>query len=369
MLLDRTLDQLDTPCVVVDLDVLERNVERMARFAREQGVRLRPHAKSHKTREIAERQRTAGSAGLTVAKLDEAEAYLSHGFDDLFVANEVVGNDKWQRLAAYQQRGRVAVGIDSISGADGMDAVARAQGVHVPVLIEVDSGLGRAGVLPGDATLKLAQHVRGLSNLRLEGVFTHAGHAYGAASPEEVARIGREEGETLVDTAELLRGHGIRCDVVSVGSTPTALYAGAVKGVTEIRPGNYVFYDRMQVGLGSASLADCALTVRARVISRPRPSRAVLDAGSKTLALDRGAHGMEALAGYGQDYQRGLILQRLSEEHAVIENADQSVHIGDRLRIVPNHACTVANLADSLVGVRGERVSEVMSVLVRGGGR
>ncbi len=369
MHIDQTLDQLDTPCVLVDLDVLERNIERMARFAVAQGVTLRPHAKSHKTLGVAERQRAAGCTGLTVAKLDEADAFLAAGFDDLFIANEVVGEDKWRRLVALQQRGQVAIGIDSPEAADGLNAVASAEGVAVPVLIEVDSGLGRAGVLPGDPVLQLAQHLSRLRHLRPRGVFTHAGHAYGAASPEEVARIGRAEGEVLVETAELLRTHGIQCEVVSVGSTPTAMHAGAVVGVTEIRPGNYVFFDRMQVALGVAALADCALTVLARVISRPKPHRAVLDAGSKTFALDRGAHSMEAVAGYGEDCQHGLILQRLSEEHAVIENADQSIHVGQRVRVVPNHACTVTNLADALVGVRADRVREVMPVLARGGGR
>src|SRR5262245_49153611 len=165
-----TLDQLDTPAVVVDLDVLEQNVERMAAFAREHGVQLRPHAKSHKTREIAARQRAAGSSGLTVAKLDEAEAYLATGFDDLFVANEVVGVDKWQRLCGMQRRGRVAIGVDSVEAAAGLDAVAGDAGVSVPVLIEVDSGLRRAGVQPGEAAAALAEQVGSLRNLELRGV-------------------------------------------------------------------------------------------------------------------------------------------------------------------------------------------------------
>ncbi len=369
MSIGSTIDELDTPRVLIDLDVLERNLERMAQFAREHGVKLRPHAKSHKTIGVATRQRAAGCTGLTVAKLDEAEAFLDSGFSDLFIANEVVGLDKWRRLTGLQHRGRVAVGIDSQHAADGLDAAARADGVEVPVLIEVDSGLGRAGVKPGPAALALAEHLTELKGLRLDGLFTHAGHAYGAVSPEDVARIGRLEGEVLVESAELLREHGISCDVVSVGSTPTALHCGAVAGVTEIRPGNYVFYDRMQVGLGVASLDDCSLSVLARVISRPQPDRAVLDAGSKTFALDRGAHGMDALAGFGQDRQHGLILERLSEEHAVVRVGDQTVDVGDRLRIVPNHACTVANLAEVLLGVRADRVCEVMPVLVRGGGR
>jgi D-serine deaminase-like pyridoxal phosphate-dependent protein len=268
-----------------------------------------------------------------------------------------------------QRRGSVAVGVDSLAAAEGLDEVARSEHIEVAVLIEVDSGLGRAGVKPGAPALELAQQLTDLRNLRLRGLFTHAGHAYAAASAAEVAHIGRQEGEVLVESAALVRAHGISCEVVSVGSTPTALHAGAVAGVTEIRPGNYVFYDRMQVGLGVASLEDCALSVLARVISRPLPDRAVLDAGSKTLALDRGAHGLDALAGFGQDRQHGLILQRLSEEHAVVEGVGPTVTVGGRLRIVPNHACTVANLAEELLGVRDERVCEVLPVLVRGGGR
>ena len=183
--------------------------------------------------------------------------------------------------------------------------------------------------------------------------------------------IGRAEGEILVETAQLLRTHGVTCEVVSVGSTPTARYAGAVPGVTEFRPGNYVFYDRMQVALGSAQAEDCSLTVIARVISRPDARRVVVDAGSKTFALDRGAHGTDALAGFGEDTAQHLVLERLSEEHGVftLEMPGQSVGLGDRLRFVPNHACTVANLADMLLGVRRDRVTEVLPVLVRGGGR
>jgi D-serine deaminase-like pyridoxal phosphate-dependent protein len=366
----RRIDELDTPCVLVDLDVLEDNVARMARFAAEHGVHLRPHAKSHKTREIAARQAAAGASGLTVAKLDEAEAFLQAGFDDVFIANEVVGTDKWQRLAGMQARGRVSVGIDSVEAAQGLNAVAAAARTTVPVAIEVDSGLGRAGVTHGEAVLALAKQLVTCEHLMLRGIFTHAGHAYGAATPQDVQRIGQQEGEQLVASAELLRQHGIACDVVSVGSTPTALHSGAVPGVTEMRPGNYVFYDRMQVDLGVISLERCALTVLTRVISRPTATRAVLDAGSKSFALDRGAHGMDALAGYGQDRRTGVVLQRLSEEHAVAElTYGQQVQIGDRLRVVPNHACTVANLTDQLIGVRGEHVDEVMPVLVRGGGR
>ena len=362
---------LDTPSVLVDLDILDRNVRRMAEFAAEHGVKLRPHAKSHKTAAIARRQADADAVGLTVAKLDEAEAFLEAGFDDLFVANQVIGRLKWRRLAELQSHGTISVGVDSITGARGIAEAAREAATTVPVIIEIDTGLHRAGVLPGQPTLGLARQIAELDGLELRGVFTHAGHAYAATSRQEVQRIGRLEGELLVMTAHLLRAHGIVCPVVSVGSTPTAMISGAVPGVTEIRPGNYVFYDRMQVGLGSAQRSDCALTVLTTVISRPSDDRAVIDAGSKTFALDRGAHGLETLGGYGEDIEFGFVLDRLSEEHGVIQLDPahaSSLHVGDRLQILPNHACTTANLAEALCGMRAGRLVEVLPVLARGGG-
>jgi D-serine deaminase-like pyridoxal phosphate-dependent protein len=371
-LLGRDLNGLDTPTLVVDLEVLERNVRTMARFASENGVSLRPHAKSHKTLGIARRQTDAGAVGLTVAKLDEADAFLAAGFSDLLVANEVVGPLKWRRLATLNARGRVAVGVDALDVAAGIAAAAREIGVVVPVLVEVDTGLHRAGTQPGEPTFALAEQLARLEGVDLRGVFTHAGHAYAAASVEEVRRIGRDEGELLVQTAQLLRARGLPCPVVSVGSTPTAFTAGSVSGVTEVRAGNYVFYDRMQVALGSARLEDCSLSVLSTVISRPAPDRAVIDAGSKTFALDRGAHGLDALRGYGLDRSIGVVVDRLSEEHGILQltsDDDQRVRVGTRLRVVPNHACTVANLAETLVGVRDGVVTEVLPVLVRGGGR
>jgi D-serine deaminase-like pyridoxal phosphate-dependent protein len=370
-LIGRDLDQLDTPALLVDLDRMERNIARMAAFAREHSVTLRPHAKSHKSAAIARRQIAAGAGGLTVAKLDEAEAFLEAGFTDLFIANQVIGEHKWERLAGLAQRGSVAVGIDNADAARGLGDVAKAQSVVVEVVIEIDTGLHRAGVLPGEPALRLAETISRLDGVRLRGIFTHAGHAYGAHSPDEVQRIGEQEGAAVVETAELLRQHGIACPVVSVGSTPTALISGAVPGVTEIRPGNYVFYDRMQIGLGSATPDVCALTVLATVTSRPATDRVIIDAGSKTFALDRGAHGIESVQGFGEDVMRGLVIDHLSEEHGIIlrTHGQSDPSVGDRLRLLPNHACTTANLADRMFGVRGEHVEEVLPVIARGGGR
>jgi D-serine deaminase-like pyridoxal phosphate-dependent protein len=364
----KQIDALDTPSVLVDLDVVERNIRRMADFAASAGVALRPHCKTHKTLEIARMQREAGSTGLTVAKLDEAEAYLADGHRDVFVANEVVGPAKWARLAEMQRQGRVAVGVDDAGVAEAIAEVARRQGVTIPVLVEVDCGLRRAGLAPGEAAAALGERVARLEGLDLRGVFTHAGHAYGADDPAKVEPIGRAEAAAVVETAELLRRRGVACPVVSVGSTPTVRTSGRVDGVTEIRPGCYVFNDRMQVALGSAEPADCALTVLATVISTPTSDRAVVDAGSKTFALDRGAHGMDALRGFGEDLRRGLVLERLSEEHGVLGQSGD-LRAGERLRFVPNHACTVANLARELVGLRAGAAAEPLPVVVAGGGR
>jgi D-serine deaminase-like pyridoxal phosphate-dependent protein len=364
------IDELDTPAVLVDLDVLEGNIGRMARLAADAGVSLRPHTKSHKTAGIARRQLSAGAAGITVAKLDEAEAYLNEGIRDIFVANEVAGVLKWARTARLQEQGTVAVGVDSLAAVSGLSEAAIERGVEVPVLIEVDTGLRRAGLPPGEQVADLAERIAALPGVVLRGVFTHAGHAYGAHSLAEVRSIAAAEARGVVDSAEALRARGLACDVVSVGSTPTICAAGALPGVTEIRPGNYVFFDRLQVGLGVTTPATCSQTVLATVISRPSPERLVVDAGSKTFALDRGAHGLETVAGFGEDVEYGLVLERLSEEHGIIgAAAPPGIGVGSRLRFLTNHACTVANLAEALYGVRDGKVEEVFPVLVRGGGQ
>jgi D-serine deaminase-like pyridoxal phosphate-dependent protein len=364
------LDDLDTPAVVVDLDRLEDNITRMAQLAADGGVSLRPHTKSHKTVGIARRQLAAGSTGITVAKLDEAAAYLEHGVRDIFVANEIAGLRKWHRAAELQQQGSVGVGIDSLAAVRGLSAAATERGVRIPVLIEVDTGLHRAGLPPGDAVADLAEQVVGLRGLELRGVFTHAGHAYGAGSRAEVERIAHDEALGVLDSANAMRARGLPCPVVSVGSTPTICAGGIIPGVTEIRPGNYVFFDRMQTALGVTTREACSQTVLATVISRPTPDRIVIDAGSKTFALDKGAHGLETLAGFGEDVQYGLVLERLSEEHGILTSTGAlEVPVGTRLRFLTNHACTVANLAEVLYGVRDDVIEEVFPVLVRGGGR
>jgi len=357
------LDSIETPAVLVDLDVVERNVAAMAERARRAGVRLRPHAKTHKTVEIGRLQLAAGAGGLSVAKVGEAEVFAAAGFQDLFVAYPVVGEDKGRRLLALSDRARLAVGVDSPDGARTLDAVFRAAGRRLDVLLKIDVGFHRVGVLP-DHAVQTAQSISALSGLRLRGVFTHAGHAYLAKSPDGVADIGRSEGSILVETAQRIRDAGIEIEEVSVGSTPTARHAMSVPGVTECRPGNYVFHDASQVSLGVCAPEDCALTVLATVVSVPAADRAVVDAGSKTLSSDPLR---PSGPGHGFVLGRRSRIARLSEEHGVIEVLPgEGFRVGERVRILPNHACVVSNLHDRLLGVRGDRVEGELAVAARG---
>ena len=360
----RRWDELETPCVLIDVERLERNVARMAARAREAGVRLRPHAKTHKLAEVARLQLQAGASGLSVAKSSEAEVLAEAGADDLFVAFPVVGADKAQRLLSLAERlRRLAVGVDSVEGARTLAAPFAAAGRTLDVMLKVDVGLHRVGVLPEHAP-PLARRIAHTPGLRVRGVFTHAGHAYGEASPEGVARVGAEEGRTLAQTADAIRNAGVELEEVSVGSTPTARHAMAVDGVTECRPGNYVYHDGSQVGLGVCADEDCALTVLATVVSVPAPDRAVLDAGSKSLSSDPLRPRPD---GHGLVVGTRSRLSRLSEEHGVIQVAPgEAFRVGQKVRVLPNHACVVSNLFDHVWAIRGDEVIEAWRVAARG---
>jgi D-serine deaminase-like pyridoxal phosphate-dependent protein len=357
------IEDLPTPSVLVDLDVLEANVAAMQRRANEAGVALRPHAKTHKSPEVGRLQLTAGACGLTLAKTSEAEVFAGLGFDDLFLAYPIVGADKARRLLAISDRALLTVGVDSAEGAQTLGSVFAEAGRRLRVRLKIDTGFRRVGVEPARA-VALASAVAEIAGLELSGVFTHAGHGYAGPTPEDVARVGRSEAGLLVETAGALRSAGFVTDDVSVGSTPTAASAMRGEGVTECRPGTYVYNDRSQVALGSATERDCALTVLATVVSVPAPDRAVVDAGSKTLSSDPMR---PAPDGFGAVVGGRTRLARLSEEHGVMAvEPGERFRVGERIRILPNHACAVVNLHDSLAAVRGGRVEGTIAVAARG---
>lgn len=359
---------LDTPVLVVDLDRMERNIQRMAGFAREAGVKLRPHVKTHKIPHLAHLQLNAGAAGITVAKVGEAEVMAEAGISDILVCYPVLGQEKLRRLAELARRCRITVALDSAEVAAGLSDAAQAHNVSFEVYLEVDSGLGRCGLPPGEPVVDLARRIWGLPGITVTGVCTHAGHALRAASSEERDAIGRCEADSVLQTKDRLEKAGMPVREVSVGSSATVRVSGRVPGVTEIRPGTYIFNDYAQVMAGAATQDDCALEVLSTVVSRPSADRAVLDAGSKCLSSDfyrirAGMDGYGYLRGHG-----GLTLARLSEEHGVVplQGNGEGLRIGDRVQIIPNHACAALNLFDVLIGVRRGDVQAEWPVLARG---
>jgi D-serine deaminase-like pyridoxal phosphate-dependent protein len=356
---------LDTPVALVEIGRLERNLARMAGRIAATSARHQPHTKTHKTREIAERQLAHGADGLTVAKLGEAEALVDAGFEDLFVAYPLVGETKIRRLARLLERARIRFTVDSTDGAQAAADVLAALGQRCGVVIEVEAGSRRTGVATTEGVVELAGLVDSLPALELEGVMVFApGYVEGAEAQREK---GHAEGRVATDAADAIRAAGLgSISIVSAGSTPTSPHAAEVPGVTHVRAGNYVYHDVKQVSLGVATLDDCAFTVLATVVSHPRPRRYVLDAGLKSLA--------------GEDYGWGTygrilewpdaVISWAAEEHGVIDLpdgvSDPGWRIGQKVRIVPDHACGMSNMHDEVVAVDGERVVETWRVIGRG---
>jgi D-serine deaminase-like pyridoxal phosphate-dependent protein len=368
-LIGRAWTEADTPVLVVDLDRLERNIATMAALARDRGLDFRPHFKTHKSVAIARRQMAAGALGMTVAKLDEATVLIDAGITDVLLGFEIVAPPKLARAMALAARSRLILAVDSIEGARAISGAAAAAGLTVRVWIEVESGLRRAGVLPPDAG-PLAAAMASLPNLDLDGVFTHAGNAYAAPDRETIARIAVGEAAAVRDAADAIGGAtGRRVRVISVGSTPTAELVAQEPGITELRPGNYAFYDAMQVALGTVPPDRPALTIGVTVVSRPLPERAIVDGGAKTFGLDKGAHSSDFIKDYGQIVEGGEgALARLSEEHGILAvDPSSPLRPGDHVRILPNHSCTIGNLGRSYIGVRNGIIEELISIDAAGG--
>jgi D-serine deaminase-like pyridoxal phosphate-dependent protein len=360
----------DTPEVVIDLGRVRGNINRAAATAAEHGVALRPHVKTHKLPPIAALQIEAGAVGIQVAKLGEAEVFAGAGLTDIFIGYPLVGVRKVARLMELLESGpaRISVAADALEVVIPIAKAAASAGHTVPVMIEVDTGLQRLGVLPGRPAVELASRLAELDGVEVVGLFTHEGHVYTQArSMDEKRVLTRAACTALTDTAELVRASGIPLTTVSVGSSGTFRFAVECPNITEIRPGTYVFNDLSQLLQGAATPDDLAAFVVATVVGRPEATRAVIDAGSKVLTSDRlltvdPASTFGAVAGYP-----GAHVVRLSEEHGLLEfPLPTDVRIGDRVAIVPNHICPVINLADSVSVVVDGTVAARWEVSARG---
>jgi D-serine deaminase-like pyridoxal phosphate-dependent protein len=352
-----TLRDLPTPALVLDLAALDRNIRTMADFFAPGPCRLRPHVKAHKTPDIARRQLAAGSCvGLTCATVSEAEAVAALT-DDLLIANEVIGRDRCHRVAALARGRSVMVAVDSVTGLEQMAEAARAGGVTIGVLIDVNVGQDRCGVSPGKETLALARRAADTAAVRLRGLMGYEGHAQGIRDRAERQSTARNAMRRLVATADLLRMSGLPCEVVSGGGTGTYDISGRAEGVTEVQAGSYVLMDTDYVQVGVPF--EHAFAVLGTVVSRPAPDRCVADCGHKAATKD---HGYPAVRGID-----GAVVTALNDEHAVLSVPPATrLAVGDRIQLLPSHTDPTVNLHDVFCVVEGDQVIDVWPISARG---
>ena len=349
---------LDTPCLLIDLDIVAANIARMATLARRAGQRLRPHAKTHKSLRVARMQLDAGAAGICVATVGEAEVMRAGGIDDILIAYNIIGAGKLSRLQPVCADGGITLTSDSIEVAEGYSRLARIVGRTLPVLLEIDSGMKRTGIPPETAG-QVGCKIAALPGIELTGILTHAGHAHDVSTQSDIEAVARNEARVMQRAAQELTSQGIDVRVVSAGSTITAPYLAADDGVTEIRPGTYVFNDLRTLEMYSCTPDQIAATILATVVS-VREDRIVLDAGNKTLTMTATQqHGFGKIKGLP-----GSTFLRLSEEHGVAALGDSSGHlrVGDRVQVLPIHICVCVDLQQQAYGVTQGAITEVIRV-------
>jgi D-serine deaminase-like pyridoxal phosphate-dependent protein len=343
----RTRDLEATPSLVIDLATVERNVSRLADYARGCGLAVRPHTKTHKSLDMAGRQIRAGAIGLTVAKVAEAEIMASAS-RDLLLAYPAVDAYRCRHLADLARGGvSVRIAADSVEGIDALAKAARALDVRIGVLVDLDVGFHRTGAGSPAESLRLAQYAARRDSLRLDGLFFYPGHVWSAADrqAEELSRIDA----LLAESSDLWARSGLDAPIVSGGSTPTAYRSHLVTRQTEIRPGTYIYNDMNTVRAGFCALEDCAATIVCTVVSTSIAGKAVIDAGTKALTSDRNIKAPESGHGYVVEYP-GAALVRLSEEHGELDTTgcERSPRIGERVAVIPNHICPCVNLQDAV---------------------
>ena len=358
------IQDLDTPAIVIDLDIMERNLERVAGYSRQHSLRLRPHTKTHKIPALGRKQIELGAVGLTVAKTGEAQVMLAADPPDLLVAYPVIGQAKLDRLMQVAERTKVTVAVDNLTSAGELSAAAVKHRQEIGILAEVDVGLGRVGVPPGEV-VGVCREIQNLPGLKLFGITFYPGHI--KRMDEGGFTALRELGQLLGNILNELARNNIRPKIVSGGSTPAVWHSHEVKGMNEIRPGTYIFNDWNTVLTGACTLDDCAASILTTVVSTPRPGHMIIDGGSKTFSSDRPAIGDAATFGFLAEVPNA-VFHRMNEEHGYIDitRADTRFRVGDRVRIIPNHICVAMNLHEQVYGIRKDEVENCWRVDGRG---
>jgi len=350
------ISDLDTPALLIDLDIMERNLARVAAYAREHSLRLRPHTKTHKIPDLARRQIALGAAGITVAKTTEAEVMLAASPDDLLIAYPVIGRAKLERLRAIAAKTDVTVAVDSLEAARMISDA----GISAGILVEVDVGLGRMGVTVEQAPL-LVEEIIKLPAVEWRGLAFYPGHV--KDPNDETAIVALQT--TILGLFDRFVAMHIPPRIVSGGSTPLLYHSHRFEGMNEIRPGTYIFNDRNTWAMGACGRQDCAATMLTTVVS-VQGDRMMIDGGSKTFSSDKLSTGG---LGFGEIVEApSAFFHKMNEEHGYIDisKAESGFHVGERLHVLPNHVCTAVNLQEKIYGIRGDEVVEVWAVAGRG---
>lgn len=344
--------RLDTPAVLIDLEIVERNIERTQAFFDGLRIGLRPHIKTHKLPFLAKKQIEAGAIGITCQKIGEAEVMADAGIDDILITYNILGAGKLARLRELANRCDLAVTADNATVVDGLSE-AFETGPALNVLVECDTGHGRCGVQSPEDAVTLARAIADAPGLRFQGLMTYP-------APNDMNAVEA----WLSDAKWKVEQEGLPCPVVSSGGTPNLGAATKVPTATEYRAGTYIYNDRSLVERGACSVGECALTVQATIVSRPTAARAIIDAGSKILTSD-----LLGLTGYGLiPSAPKATISSLSEEHGIIELSDDNWNpqIGDVISVIPNHACVVSNMVDAVHIVMPDGNVERVEVAARG---
>lgn len=361
---------VETPCIVIDMDKVEHNLKRMDEICKTTGCHLRPHVKTHKIPELAKLQMQYGANGITVAKLSEAEIMASYGINDIFMAYPLIGESRIQRAITLSKNIRFICSTDCYESAVEISRQCSKEGATLELRLEVDTGMHRTGI-PYENAVEEAEKIAGLPGISLEGIFTFRGMIYDGKTDLDRKKCGEQEGEMMSALAKRIRDYKIPIQDVSVGSTPTGEFCAAVDGVTEIRPGTYIFQDMMQVNTHACSctMNDVAAVILSQVVSTCKPEVAVIDCGCKSISTDVALGKFPYdLKGYGTIIGHPeLTLGRLSEEHGML-SSDAPIHLqtGEILKIIPNHICPTINLYDHVYLMRNGEIYGRYNVAARG---
>lgn len=342
--------RIPTPAALINLDTVDDNIRTMVEQNMKYGIAHRPHIKPHKCPYLAIRQLELGAQGITCAKLAEAEVMAEAGITDILLAYPLIGEDKWERYGKLAQKIDIVTIVNNRYGAEGLSQAGLAIGKPLRVLIEIDGGTKRGGVKPGEETLRFAESIRDLKGIEVCGLLCYNGTIYDKKTEEEITPVVEDERRTLLENADMLKKAGFKMEILSGGNSFSARYPSHLEGITETRAGNYIFFDCTQLSLGFVKEEQCALRVLATVIAMVDSCHAIIDAGSKSLTsdLNRYRKGYGRVAGYPD-----IRIPKLNEEHGFVESdTPLPFNVGDKIEIIPNHACVIANVNKLVFGYR-----------------